>query len=153
MSSAMLEESTCDTTCHDDTSALTLSSLGMLLASVPLAYFVLLPLLSRLVGTTLAWYLRRRSSGRRAFLLNLQQEDQRRLEKEAARAAQLRADDGWEKIDSQPARATGTAEVKGENGWAGIIGFFHPFWYVVFTCFCLRPNPQMPGHGGLTYVQ
>ncbi|CAI4218108.1 unnamed protein product [Parascedosporium putredinis] len=127
MSSAMLEESTCDTTCRDDTSALTLSSLGMLLASVPLAYFVLLPLLSRLVGTTLAWYLRRRSSGRRAFLLNLQQEDQRRLEKETTRAAQLRVDDGWEKIDSQSARATGTAEVKAENGWAGIIGFFHPF--------------------------
>ncbi|PKS10414.1 hypothetical protein jhhlp_002165 [Lomentospora prolificans] len=126
MSSAMVEESTCDTSCRDSPSLFSATSVGTALASIPLAYFVLLPLLFRLSGVILAWYLRRRSSGRRALLLSLKQEDQQRFQKDKVRATQVRDEEGWEKIESHTTPSSGNGE-KVQKDWAGIVGFFHPF--------------------------
>ena len=104
------------------------SILSLLLLSTVLVltavYFI--PFLGHRLGRTLGWYIRRRTSDRRAHLLTRAASD------EEEHAEQLRhpkavEDEDWETVESH---AAGSAKNggKAEEDWEGIIGFFHPFW-------------------------
>lgn len=96
---------------------------------------------SRVVGGVLGWYLRKAASGRRAHLVGLMQIDQDLYWKGKAQARQARGE-GSEEVE---------AALEGDQGadWRGIVGFFHPFWYVPTSSSC---GCSLQG-AGLTYRQ
>ncbi|KAK3315380.1 GDP-Man:Man(3)GlcNAc(2)-PP-Dol alpha-1,2-mannosyltransferase [Apodospora peruviana] len=100
-----------------------------MLAVLPLASIFLLPILWRAVGSSLGWYLRRKTDGRRSQIVELMDTDERiyrEKSEERRRDSSGSDDDGWENVD---AYSPGTAKngEKGEEEWDGIVGFFHPF--------------------------
>lgn len=81
----------------------------------------------RLVG----WKLRNASAHRRKMLLA-------RVEAERKSYKPKRSngdgeDEDWEKVDSYSAGTAGNGEL-GQKEWAGVVGFFHPFWYADGIC-------------------
>lgn len=71
--------------------------------------------------------MRKKTEGRRAQILELVEKDEAEWAKKAEKGR--RDSDEWENVDSL---AVGTAKngEQGEEEWDGIVGFFHPFWYV-----------------------
>lgn len=63
--------------------------------------------------------------------MDLVEKDEERCRKEGGRPkSSSDGDDEWETVDSY-ALGTSPNGGKGEKEWDGIVGFFHPFWYVV----------------------
>jgi alpha-1,2-mannosyltransferase len=91
---------------------------------VPLVILIALPLIGKLLRTFLGWSLRKRTEGRRAHLLALMtEEDTAARRKDPRGSAETKlvfdVDDNLKNtLDSQ-------------KDWAGTVGFFHPFWYVI----------------------
>ncbi|KAH8678350.1 hypothetical protein BX600DRAFT_409325 [Xylariales sp. PMI_506] len=89
---------------------------------------IIFRLLSRTLGTTLGWYLRRKTEGRRALIHRVTEESEQAYEKEglSKRSSNSTLDDEWESVEASTA---GTAKNGGggEQDWDGIVGFFHPF--------------------------
>lgn len=115
----------CGTSCEDGLSATRIdwrkaayTSLAIILLSQ-----LALVVLGRLVGSALGWYLRRASSGRRAHLLSLMQMDQEKQRDERLWVG--KPQDNAEERERQQAAGKPGAD------WRGVVGFFHPFWYVV----------------------
>jgi len=100
------------------------SSFVALLAIIPLLPFLglwLVKLSMRVVG----WSLESEGRDRRAAIIAKIVKDRNAVS--AGHHLSVEADEGWEKIER-----TGTAE-NGQplrNTWDGIVGFFHPFWYL-----------------------
>lgn len=85
------------------------------------------PFIIRLAGQTIGWYLHRRTSARRELIIarvKVEEDDYRSKERRSPKSE----DEGWERIESQGARAQKDGE-KANSEWEGVIGFFHPFWY------------------------
>lgn len=129
----MMESATC--TAPDGSAVWTfgLSSRNFaILAALVLGFF---PFFVLLVGPSLVAYvglwigksLRKKSEGRRAHILEAVASDQAAWEKENS-AAQRRKSEEWEKIEGGDAKA-GIPGGTGDD-FDGIIGFFHPFWFV-----------------------
>lgn len=80
------------------------------------------------IGKAFGSYLKRKTATRRQSILKRVQ-----VEEEAARSfyrrSQKAEDDDWEKIESYGA-ATSTNGSQADSDWEGIVGFFHPFWFV-----------------------
>lgn len=124
------------------------------LSSAILALFVLaltVILLPQLAGSVfglvfrgVGWLIRRRTRSRREYVIA-----RARSEDEEFRASRAKdsshsvargqvEDEDWEKVDSSGPGGVKTAtssesgaSAGGENAeWDGIVGFFHPFWYV-----------------------
>ena len=98
------------------------STLVAVLAIIPLLPLIFL-LLIKLALRALGWSLRRRTRDRREAITARIHRD-----KSASTGIQetfQEAEDGWEKIEK-----AGTAEngKPFQDDWAGIVGFFHPFW-------------------------
>jgi len=95
----------------------------------PLVIVLLGPKLIFWLGGTAGRYLRTKTAGRKAQILELTEKDQVEWEEDAKDGKSRRDSDDWENVD---AYAVGTANngEKGEEEWDGIVGFFHPFWYV-----------------------
>ena len=74
--------------------------------------------------------MRKKTAGRKAQILELVGNEQREWEEKGGKEKERRDSDEWETVDSY---ATGTAK-NGEKAvdaeWDGIVGFFHPFWWV-----------------------
>lgn len=100
------------------------------IACFPLAVVLLGPRLLFAVGRRFGAYLRAKTAGRRAQILQLTEDEEREF---LAKGGDRRSSDEeeWESID---AYATGTAKngEKADPEWDGFIGFFHPFWWVIF---------------------
>ena len=81
-------------------------------------------------GRAVGSYLIRKSSRRRKALIAKLKLDE---EREAVKTRlSPRSDDGdWEKVESYIGRTGNDAEKAEDDDWEGIIGFFHPFWYVL----------------------
>lgn len=97
----------------------------LLIASIPLATFVLAPRIFLLLGRWFGAGLQKQTAWRRAQILKQTEADEMAyLVPEGTR----RNSDDWEDID---AFALGTAKNGGaaDPEWDGIVGFFHPFWY------------------------
>jgi hypothetical protein len=98
------------------------------LAAIPLAWLFLAPLFWRATGSVLGWYLRRKTDGRRSQILEVMEEEERAFEqKNHGRTAG--DDDEWETVEAYAVGSANNGEM-GEAEWDGIVGFFHPFWYV-----------------------
>jgi hypothetical protein len=88
---------------------------------------VLLPKTLHLLAELVGQRLRHSSRTRRELLLDRVAAETRAFE--AAHTATSKDDDDWEKIVPSP---SGSAVIGGGAGaeWNGIVGFFHPFWWV-----------------------
>ena len=71
----------------------------------------------------MGFYLRNKTAGRRAHILDLSEKDG----KEYAERNGRRDSDEWENVESYAAGTAKNGE-KGDKEWDGIVGFFHPFW-------------------------
>lgn len=96
----------------------------LFIASFPLTTVILGPKLLFYVGRKFGYYLRAKTAGRRAQILQLTEDDEKEF---LARGGDRSSSDEWESID---AYTTGTAKngEKADPEWDGFIGFFHPFW-------------------------
>jgi alpha-1,2-mannosyltransferase len=101
------------------------------LAIFPLVALFVIPIAWRLVGASLGWYLRKKTDGRRCRILEVMEEDRRAFAE--SNKEHKGSDDEWENIDAHAVGTSGNGE-KGEKEWDGIVGFFHPFWYVRPWC-------------------
>ncbi|KAI1068844.1 hypothetical protein LB507_006495 [Fusarium sp. FIESC RH6] len=95
-----------------------------LVAFVPLVILIAIPLLGRFLRQFLGWSLRKRTDGRRAHLLSLMTE-----EDSAARANDPQGSAETKLVFDVDDSLQNT--LSAQKDWAGIVGFFHPFWYVV----------------------
>lgn len=104
----------------------TMIMLVSILASLPLATIILGPKLVFYVGGTLGYYLRKKTAGRKAQILELVESEEKEY---SAETENRRNSDDWESVE---AYATGTAKngEAADREWDGIVGFFHPFWCV-----------------------
>lgn len=95
----------------------------LLLTLLALSTFLVLPGLAKILGRILGWSLRKKTEGRRAHLLALMTEEDK-----AAREADPKGTTQAKLVFDVDDKLRGTLE--SQKGWAGIVGFFHPFWYV-----------------------
>lgn len=130
-------------------SVLSMVVLG-LLAFAPLLTAFVGPPAARHLGAWLGWYLRKKTDGRREQLADIVEADERAWAEAAEKKGRAGAggglsggekkkkpaeaedvdDDGWEKVDEAYAVGTARNGEKADDEWDGIVGFFHPFWYV-----------------------
>lgn len=94
-----------------------------LLAMAPLFFVLASPLLFKLLGRMLGWSLRKKTDGRRSHLLALMTEEDRK-----ARASDSKGISAPKLVFDVDEKLKGTLE--SQKDWSGIVGFFHPFWYV-----------------------
>jgi alpha-1,2-mannosyltransferase len=97
----------------------------IILASLPMFTLLLGPKVLFAIGRTFGYYLRKKTAGRRAQILELVAAE----EEVYAREEREKGDnDEWEAVEVY----TGSAKngEKGDKEWDGIVGFFHPFWYI-----------------------
>ena len=81
-------------------------------------------------GGAIGWYLKRHASTRKRAILRrvvVEEEAVQNFNRNLQRPAE---DDDWEQIESYGA-ASAKNGGQAEDEWEGIVGFFHPFWYVI----------------------
>ena len=96
----------------------------LLVASTPLAIMLLGPKLLFKVGRMLGYYLRKKTAGRKAQILELVDADEREFKEEGG---EQRDSDEWENVEAYAVGSSKNGE-KADKEWDGIVGFFHPFW-------------------------
>lgn len=77
-------------------------------------------------GNTLGFYLRNKTAGRKAQILESVVQDEAEWEK-SGKGKDRRDSDEWESVDAYAAGSAKNGE-KADQEWDGIVGFFHPFW-------------------------
>jgi alpha-1,2-mannosyltransferase len=89
---------------------------------------VFVRLLSQTIGSTLGWYLRRKTDGRRSQIETLTEENEQAYLKNGLpkTANNGGLDDDWENIDAYSVGTSPNGAKAGQD-WDGIVGFFHPF--------------------------
>lgn len=90
------------------------------LCLAPLATLVLFPLVCRATSSFLAWYLRKKTDGRRCHIVELVEADEKKYRED-------KDDGGWERVGACATRIAKNGD-KTDDDWDGIVGFFHPFW-------------------------
>lgn len=111
---------------------LVISVLALLAACVLFPQFSLGVL--RIVLRGVGWLIRKRTQARREAILARVRADEEKLSKQSktASGSTPAEDEDWEKVDpSSSGDSSGPASQNSQSGteeWAGIIGFFHPFW-------------------------
>ena len=101
---------------------------GVLIPTVPLH---LLSLVLRAVG----WATQKRTRSRREYVIS-----RVRADEEEFQSKHHQADDDWEKVEDTTSSASSVGSNKSSrNKWDGIVGFFHPFWYVHVFSVALVP--------------
>lgn len=96
--------------------------LTLLVASFPIILVKFGPALVLRLGSTLGYYLRKKSAGRRAQILELVEADEQEF---IAKGGQKSNSDG----ESENVVAGTARNGQKDAEWDGIVGFFHPFWY------------------------
>jgi hypothetical protein len=105
------------------------------LACLPLLTVLLGPRIVTAASRTVGWYLRRKTAGRRAQILERVEGDEKALAED--QSARRDSDEEWENVESYAAGTARNGE-KADKEWDGIIGFFHPFWYASLSYFGSR---------------
>jgi alpha-1,2-mannosyltransferase len=103
------------------------------LSTLPLLTVLLGPRIVAAAGRTIGWYLRRKTAGRRAQILECVEEEEKILAED--QGARRDSDEEWENVESYAAGTAKNGE-KADKEWDGIVGFFHPFWYASLSYFC-----------------
>jgi len=96
------------------------------LSTLPLLIVLLGPKITAAAGRTVGWYLRRKTAGRRAQILECVEGEEKALIED--QSAKRDSDEEWENVESYAAGTAKNGE-KADKEWDGIVGFFHPFWY------------------------
>lgn len=133
-------------------------SKAILAVLVLTATAVLLPKLTGsllgLIFRGVGWLIWRRTRSRREYVIARARSEEEELRASSPKASTTSPsrngaeDEDWEKVDSsgpsgvQTATSSESSSNAGDNthssdNWDGIIGFFHPFWYV-FTSYVLH---------------
>ncbi|KAK1962336.1 alpha-1,2-mannosyltransferase alg-11 [Colletotrichum sublineola] len=90
-----------------------------IIAISPIAIYIMFPYIMRGLGFLLGLYLRKKTEGRRAQLLELMNAEQQSFIQTSRKGASGSK-------DNVQAQASGSAEKRDAN-WTGVVGFFHPF--------------------------
>lgn len=93
-----------------------------LLAAVPVLPVVFL-LLARLALRALGWFLQDRTKDRRAAIVAKVQRDRAAFGESQQTSQEV--EDGWQNVEKAGIADRGKPA---QDGWAGVVGFFHPFW-------------------------
>lgn len=109
---------------HGDEPQASTSILWSLLALAPLVLLFASPILFKLLGRALGWSLRRKTDGRRSHLLALMTNEDKK-----ARESDSQGISAPKLVFDVDEKLKDTLEA--QKNWSGIVGFFHPFWYVV----------------------
>lgn len=124
---------------QDQWSPFGLSATSVALLALPLGlipFFVLfgIPALWQALGSVGGTYLRNKTDGRRAQLLEVMAEDEKshlsngKAKGEPEEEVEKGKKDIWKKIESSIQGKLPKGD-KADKEWSGIVGFFHPFWY------------------------
>ncbi|EQB58015.1 hypothetical protein CGLO_01796 [Colletotrichum gloeosporioides Cg-14] len=89
-----------------------------IIAITPLATYIMIPMLIRGIGSLLGWYLRKKTEGRRAQLLELMTAEQQAF-------SQARSVSNKTNVQAQSSGSSAGGEK--DANWTGVVGFFHPF--------------------------
>lgn len=107
--------------------------LVLVLSTLPLLIVLLGPKIVAAASRTAGWYLRRKTAGRRAQILERVEGEEKALAED--QSTRRDSDEEWENVESYAAGTARNGE-KAEKEWNGIVGFFHPFWYASLSFFC-----------------
>ena len=112
-----------------------------LVAFAPLITVFAGPLIIRSIAPIAGWALKRNTEGRRAQLLSLMSEDEAKYAEQKEKDPELKGTLGGKgKRMTADASSLGISDGS-KNGtrtdWGGIVGFFHPFWYVTLRLLLL----------------
>ena len=80
-------------------------------------------------GRAAGWYLKRHASTRKKAILRRVKVEEEAFQNFNRHSQKPAEDDDWEQIESYGA-ASAKNGGQAEDEWEGIVGFFHPFWYV-----------------------
>lgn len=99
-----------------------------LLAALYFAGPAILSALGVMGGT----YLRKKTEGRRAHLLEVMAQEEKAFQEKESSAGRPSTDsNGWENVEASSEKSggsTGKQQTDSSKDWSGIVGFFHPFW-------------------------
>ena len=96
----------------------------VVIASMPLTIIILGPKLLFRIGSTFGYYLRKKTAGRKAQILELLEADEKEYKEEDGGR---RDSDDWENVEAYAVGSSNNGG-KADKEWDGIVGFFHPFW-------------------------
>lgn len=125
---------------QDQWSPFGLSPTSVALLALPLGlipFFVLfgIPALWQALGSVAGTYLRNKTDGRRAQLLEVMAQDEKsylsngKTGDDPEEEVEKGKKDIWKKIEASIQGKLPKGD-KADKEWSGIIGFFHPFWYM-----------------------
>lgn len=101
------------------------------LSTLPLLVVVFGPIVANRIGRFWGFTLRKRTEGRRAQLLSVMNEEDAKYQKENP-GLKTSSSEEWEAVKAADLKTT-TKDGKSQKDWDGVIGFFHPFWYVGYS--------------------
>jgi hypothetical protein len=96
--------------------------LAIALASIPYVLLILPPPI-QFLGRSFGSYLKERGAPRRKLLVDAVAAETKKHEEQRGQL-----DEEWEKVEK--ARSSDDGQQTKDGDWDGIVGFFHPFWYV-----------------------
>lgn len=102
--------------------------LATLAAGVPVLAYFLVPTVAHALGVVAGTYLRKRTEGRRAQLLELMVSDEKAFQQAKESGRSSSDSNGWDHVEALSEKSAGGADKQASDSWSGIVGFFHPFW-------------------------
>lgn len=106
------------------------------IAIIPILALFGIPAVWHALGSVAGSYLRRKTDGRRTKILEVIEEDEKQYAKKQGKSSQDPSSSKGEedrdgvKVHAHSAESALDSNKQAEN-WSGIVGFFHPFWYVL----------------------
>lgn len=107
-------------------SATVLICITAVVAFAPLAVLLFGSAIVQILGETVGWHLKKKTAGKREYILNRVIEEQEALAKDTKQRGRRESDEGWERVDGYAAGEAINGDVV-DKDWEGIVGFFHPF--------------------------
>ena len=98
-----------------------------LVAFAPLLLVFVAPKVVRVLGRFMGWTLKKKTEGRRSLLLSLMSEENKKFERKQSISGGESPKIGGSGVD---AVSSPDGSIKVDKEWDGVVGFFHPFWYV-----------------------
>ncbi len=99
----------------------------LLIAALFISSLIAAPFLIRSFARTIGWHLRRRTSARRDLIFAHVKAENDDHNSHVRRSSKPEDEEDWEKVESHGAVPGVGHEAK--EGWVGVVGFLHPFWY------------------------
>ena len=104
-------------------------SATLVVAFAPFLLVFVAPRIVRAFGRSLGWTLKQKTDGRRALLVSLMDGENRKSSEKSSLETKSTSSGEWQTVQGTDLGAVDGAE-KASKDWDGIVGFFHPFWFV-----------------------